>query len=149
MQENDEHFMQQAIRLAAAIDPDRTKPNPRVGCVIVAAGRVVATGAHQYDGGPHAEAVAINELDIHHIDDATLYVTLEPCSTSGRTGACTDRIIDAGVIKRVVIGSIDPNPLHRGKGVKVLRIASLQVDLGCLEIECESLNPDFNARMRG
>ncbi|MEM6885347.1 MAG: bifunctional diaminohydroxyphosphoribosylaminopyrimidine deaminase/5-amino-6-(5-phosphoribosylamino)uracil reductase RibD [Verrucomicrobiota bacterium] len=145
--EEDNSFMQQALELAAAVDPAKTDPNPRVGCVIVSEDQVVATGAHLSDGGPHAEVEAFNALGGKRISEGTLYVTLEPCSTAGRTGACCQRIIESGMIDRVVIGAIDPNPHHRGKAIELLKQSGIQVEPGCLADQCEALNPEFNRRM--
>ncbi len=120
-----------------------THPNPMVGCVLVEEGRVTAEGFHERDGGPHAERAAIASLMRNPQADATLYVTLEPCSSAGRTGACTDAIIAAG-IRRVVVGATDPNPAHSGKGFEVLRRAGVEVLTGVLEAECADLNLIFN-----
>ncbi len=146
--EQHEKYMRYAIELAASVDPAATAPNPRVGCVIVESGEIVAEGAHQQDGGAHAEVEALQDLGRPPVEGATLYVTLEPCSTPGRTGACCDRILEASGIQRVVIGATDPNPAHRGRAVEVLEAAGLKVISGCLSDECEALNPDFNLRMR-
>jgi diaminohydroxyphosphoribosylaminopyrimidine deaminase/5-amino-6-(5-phosphoribosylamino)uracil reductase len=145
--ELDEKFMQQAIECAAAVDPAETNPNPRVGCVIVESGIIVAQGAHRSDGGAHAEVEAIAALGERTLSEATLYVTLEPCSTPGRTGACCDRIRETSGIRRVVIGVIDPNPAHRGGAISLLASAGLQVDTGCLSKICAALNPEFHQRM--
>ena len=120
-----------------------THPNPMVGAVIVEGGRVMAEGSHAQDGGPHAERLALLALGHRPREDATLYVTLEPCSTPGRTGACTDAIIASG-IKRVVIGAQDPNPAHAGRGPEVLRATGIEVTTGVLEAECIDLNLIFN-----
>ena len=144
---DDEKWMRHAIDLAAAIDPKATDPNPRVGGVIIQEGLLLSEGVHAYDGGPHAERVALEKLNVAEVNEATLYVTLEPCSTQGRTGACCDRIIAVPGVKRVVIGAIDPNPHHRGRGVAVLENAGVEVELACLEEACTSLNPEFNRRM--
>lgn len=120
-----------------------THPNPMVGALIVEDGRVMAEGAHAQDGGPHAERLALLALGHKPRAGATLYVTLEPCSTAGRTGACTDAIIGAG-IKRVVVGAADPNPAHAGRGFEVLRAAGVEVVTGVLERECADLNLIFN-----
>jgi diaminohydroxyphosphoribosylaminopyrimidine deaminase/5-amino-6-(5-phosphoribosylamino)uracil reductase len=114
-----------------------------VGAVIVEDGRVVAEGATAPDGGPHAERQALAALGRSPARDATLYVTLEPCCTAGRTGACTDAIIAAG-LKRVVVGATDPNPVHAGHGFEVLRQAGVEVTTGVLARECTDLNLIFN-----
>lgn len=121
----------------------QTHPNPMVGAIIVEDGQVVATGATAEDGGPHAERLALLARGKIPRPGATLYVTLEPCSTHGRTGACTDAII-ASRIKHVVVGATDPNPAHAGRGFDVLRAAGIEVISGVLERECTDLNLIFN-----
>lgn len=138
----DEGFMRRAIELALR-GWGRTLPNPMVGCVLVEEGRITAEGSHERDGGPHAERVALASLMRNPGPGAALYVTLEPCSTEGRTGACTDSIIAAG-IKRVVVGCTDPNPAHAGRGLDVLRRAGVNVVAGVLEDDCADLNLIFN-----
>lgn len=118
-----------------------TSPNPAVGAVLVSDGKVIAKGYHHRAGLPHAEIEALKKAK--NAKGATLYVTLEPCSTHGRTGPCTEAVIAAG-IKRVVIGAIDPNPAHAGRGVQILRNAGLEVTAGVLEKECTELNKAFN-----
>ncbi len=120
-----------------------THPNPMVGALIVEEERIVAEGFHAQDGGPHAERLALLARGRPPRDGAILYVTLEPCSTAGRTGACTDAIIASG-IKHVVVGATDPNPEHAGKGFAVLRAAGIEVTTGVLAAECADLNLIFN-----
>lgn len=120
-----------------------THPNPMVGALIVEEGRVAGEGSHAHDGGPHAERLALIALGHRPRAGATLYVTLEPCCTHGRTGACTDAIIASG-IKRVVVGATDPNPDHAGKGFEILRAAGIEVTHGILERDCTDLNLIFN-----
>jgi len=138
----DAGFMHQALALARRAW-GATDPNPMVGCVLVEDGRVVAEGFHAADGGPHAERVALTNLGRRPNPGCTLYVTLEPCSTEGRTGACTNAIIAAG-IGRVVVGTADPNPDHSGNGFAVLRRAGVAVTTGVLADECADLNLLFN-----
>lgn len=114
-----------------------------VGALIVEDGHVVAEGATAPDGGPHAERLALLARGKVPRPGATLYVTLEPCSTHGRTGACTDAIIASG-IKHVVVGATDPNPAHAGRGFALLRAAGIEVITGVLERECTDLNIVFN-----
>jgi len=140
--ETDQAFMRRALELARQ-GWGRTHPNPMVGAVIVEDGRVVAEGFHARDGDAHAERVALNALGRSPKKEAVLYVTLEPCSTFGRTGACTDAIICAG-IKRVVAGATDPNPAHAGRGFEILRSAGVEVEAGVLETEGRDLNLIFN-----
>jgi diaminohydroxyphosphoribosylaminopyrimidine deaminase/5-amino-6-(5-phosphoribosylamino)uracil reductase len=139
---DDEKFMRAAIALAQR-GWGRTHPNPMVGCVIVEGGKIAAGAFHERDGGPHAERAALDMLGRQPRAGATLYVTMEPCSTEGRTGACTSAIIAAG-IKRVVAGAIDPNPEHAGRGYEILRQAGVDVLSGVLEADCADLNLVFN-----
>lgn len=124
----------------------QTGENPIVGAVIVEDGQIVARDHHKKFGGPHAEVEVIKTLGRKPSVEATLYVTLEPCCTVGKTGKCTDAILTSG-IKKVVVGAIDPNPRHRGQGVEILRKAGVEVTTGILANECENLNPEFNQRM--
>ena len=138
----DEFFMRRALALARSVWGN-THPNPMVGALIVEDGHVVAEGATAPDGGPHAERLALLNRGKTPRPGAALYVTLEPCSTQGRTGACTDAVIASG-IKRVVVGATDPNPAHAGRGFEVLRAAGIEVISGVLERECADLNLIFN-----
>ena len=114
-----------------------------VGAVIMDRSNVVGEGYHAKAGSDHAEIVALKSVVGSLSREATLYVNLEPCSTQGRTPPCTEAIIEAG-IGRVVIGTVDPNPLHQGKGVGILRAAGIEVDVGVLKCECQDLNLIFN-----
>jgi diaminohydroxyphosphoribosylaminopyrimidine deaminase / 5-amino-6-(5-phosphoribosylamino)uracil reductase len=138
----DEDFMREALDRALH-GWGRTHPNPMVGAVIVEDGKIVAEGFHASDGGFHAERAALDALGRKPRADAVLYVTLEPCSTEGRTGACTTAILAAG-IKRVVVGATDPFPEHQGRGFSILREAGVEVVTGVLENECTDLNLIFN-----
>lgn len=139
---NDERFMRVALREARK-SLGQTSPNPVVGAVLVVGSRIVARGHHCQAGKPHAEIACLRRVRGKVPKNATLYVTLEPCSTAGRTGACTDEIIRAGV-KSIVIGATDPNPRHRGRGIELLRNASISVRAGVLTEECAVLNEAFN-----
>jgi len=121
----------------------QTSPNPAVGAVLVIDGKIVAKGHHRRAGLPHAEIECLSAFKKRIPKRAVLYVTLEPCSTAGKTGACTEAILKAGV-HRVVIGAIDPNPLHAGAGIKLLEDAGLQVRSGILSDDCARLNEGFN-----
>jgi diaminohydroxyphosphoribosylaminopyrimidine deaminase/5-amino-6-(5-phosphoribosylamino)uracil reductase len=136
--EADESFMRRALDLARQ-GWGTTHPNPMVGAVIVEDGRIVAEGFHRQDGGPHAERAALQALGRAPKPGATMYVTLEPCSTPGRTGACTGAILATG-IKRVVVGATDPNREHAGAGFEILRRGGVEVVTGLLERESADLN---------
>jgi len=137
-------FMRLALRLARH-GYGATSPNPLVGAVLVKGGKVIGRGWHRRAGRPHAEIETLRDAQNHGHSPrgATLYVTLEPCCTHGRTPPCTDAIIAAG-IKRVVIGATDPNPKHAGKGFKILQRAGIKVIHGVLADECTKLNEAFN-----
>lgn len=122
----------------------KTSPNPAVGAVIAKNGVVLSTGWHRKAGRPHAEIEAIRALpDSALARGATIYVTLEPCSTHGRTPPCVEAILQAG-FSRVCVGTTDPNPAHAGCGLDRLRENGLEVDSGILEAECRQLNEAFN-----
>lgn len=140
--ERDLAFMRRALALAKRAWGD-THPNPLVGALLVEEDEVVAEGWHAKDGGPHAERVALNALGRQPKPGAELFVTLEPCSTVGRTGSCCEAIVAAGV-RRVVIGALDPNPVHAGRALRVLGDAGIEVCAGLLEPECKDLNLIFN-----
>jgi diaminohydroxyphosphoribosylaminopyrimidine deaminase/5-amino-6-(5-phosphoribosylamino)uracil reductase len=138
---HDELFMAQALELARK-GVGLTSPNPCVGAVIVdERGRIVGRGSHTYDGKKHAEALAIEEAG-EKARGNTLYVNLEPCCHTGRTGPCADAIIRAG-IHRVVAAMADPNPIVSGKGFRTLQSAGLEVFEGMLEQEARKLNEAF------
>ncbi len=134
--------MGRALELARRAWGD-THPNPMVGAVILEGGEIVAEGWHRAAGEAHAEIAALETLARPPAKDATLCVTLEPCSTQGRTGACTEAIIRSG-IRRVVVGTTDPNPAHAGHGLDILRQAGIEVISGIREEECRDLNILFN-----
>ncbi len=137
--------MARALRLAA-LGADTTHPNPRVGCIIVKADKVVAEAWHRRTGEPHAEVLALRAAG-SAAHGATVYLNLEPCCHQGRTPPCTDSLIDAGVA-RVVAAMEDPNPQVAGGGVEVLRGAGIDVDVGILGEQAEALNRGFVKRMR-
>jgi diaminohydroxyphosphoribosylaminopyrimidine deaminase/5-amino-6-(5-phosphoribosylamino)uracil reductase len=135
-----EKYMKLALELAER-GRGKVNPNPMVGAVIVKENRVIAKGFHECYGEAHAEVNAfINATE--DVEGSTLYVTLEPCSHHGKTPPCVDKIIHKK-IKKVVIGSLDPNPLVSGKGVKKLIDAGIEVITGVLEDECKGLNRVF------
>ena len=133
----DTAFMNESLQLAA-LARGRTSPNPLVGAVLVKNGRKIASGCHLRAGEPHAEAIAIAGAGAE-AKDSTLYVNLEPCSHHGKTPPCADLVV-AARIGRVVIGTVDPNPLVAGKGIALLRKAGIEVDVGVLEDRCKLLN---------
>jgi diaminohydroxyphosphoribosylaminopyrimidine deaminase / 5-amino-6-(5-phosphoribosylamino)uracil reductase len=140
----DERMMRRAIELAQ-LGRYTTDPNPRVGCVIARAERVVGEGSHRKSGEAHAEALALAVAG-EAARGATAYVTLEPHCHRSRTPPCTDALIRAGV-KRVVCGMLDPNPKVSGAGVKQLVASGIAVETGLLEAEVRELNPGFEKRM--
>jgi diaminohydroxyphosphoribosylaminopyrimidine deaminase / 5-amino-6-(5-phosphoribosylamino)uracil reductase len=141
--EDDRRWMRLAL-VEARKGLGATSPNPAVGAVIVKGNRLLARGYHRKAGRPHAEIEALRRLiSAGQAVGATLYVTLEPCSTSGRTPPCTEAILRAG-IRRVVVGAIDPNSNHQGRGVQRLADHGIVVTTGVLEKECTTLNAGFN-----
>ncbi len=118
-----------------------TRPNPPVGAVLVRKGKAMVQGYHRKAGGPHAEAGVLREAGAR-ARGATLYVTLEPCSTQGRTPPCTEAILASGVA-RVVVGASDPNPSHAGRGLRILRRAGLEVTARVCEAEARELIEPF------
>lgn len=134
-------FMRRALRLAKRAE-GRTSPNPMVGAVLVKSGRIIAEDYHKKAGTPHAEALAIERAG-RSAKGSTLYVSLEPCRHTGKlTPPCTNAIIDAG-IKRVVVAMKDPNPKVSGKGVKELKAAGIDVEVGLLEDVAMALNEPY------
>ena len=133
--------MDRALALAE-LGRGQTSPNPMVGAVVVSGdGIVVGTGHHRRAGEAHAEVVALEEA-ARRARGGTLYCTLEPCSHQGRTGPCTERVVDAG-IRRVVVGMVDPNPRVSGNGVAYLRERGVHVDVGVRRRSSERLNEAF------
>ena len=140
---NDAVFMRLALRLAQR-GYGATSPNPMVGAVLVKGGKIIGRGWHRRAGQPHAEIEALRDAQKrgHNPRGATLYVTLEPCCTHGRTPPCTDAIITAG-IKRC-LGATDPNPKHAGKGFKILRRAGIKLFTEFWAMNARRLNEAFN-----
>lgn len=139
----DYEWMARALRLAEKARCS-TAPNPAVGCVLVAGGRVVGEGFTRPPGGPHAEVVALEAAGAQ-ARGASAYVTLEPCDHTGRTGPCSAALIEAGVA-RAVIATLDPNPAA-GRGVDALRAAGIDVEIGVLEEAAKAVNRGFFARV--
>ena len=157
----DEKYMHRAIQLAKCGEAS-VAPNPMVGAVIVCQGKIIGEGFHRQYGGPHAEVNAINSVKLdgkslanfrddeevlkelrHLMSEATMYVTLEPCSHWGKTPPCCELIIEVG-IKRVVVGMLDPNAKVNGEGIRGMREAGIEVVTGVLEKKCWAINPRFN-----
>lgn len=135
-----EFFMRRALELARRAE-GLTRPNPAVGAVVVRDGRIVGEGFHPEAGAPHAEILALQQAG-ELARGATLYVTLEPCCHTGRTGPCSAAVIGAGIAK-VVVGTRDPNPRVDGGGLEQLRSAGLMVECGMLEDESRRLIAPF------
>lgn len=134
--------MQRALELAAKAK-GKTSPNPMVGAVIVKGFRIIAEGYHKKAGTPHAEIVALRKAGVK-AKGATLFVTLEPCChTNKRTPPCTKAIIKSG-IKKVIVATTDPNPKVSGRGIRELRRAGIETEIGILGPEAQSLNETFN-----
>ncbi|MBT2801030.1 bifunctional diaminohydroxyphosphoribosylaminopyrimidine deaminase/5-amino-6-(5-phosphoribosylamino)uracil reductase RibD [Halomonas sp. ISL-56] len=140
----DHRYMARALQLAKK-GLYTTDPNPRVGCVIVRDEQIVGEGFHLRAGEPHAEIHALKAAG-DRAQGATAYVTLEPCSHTGRTGPCAVALKDASV-SRVVIAMEDPNPQVSGRGIRMLEEGGVEVAVGLLESEARGLNPGFIARM--
>lgn len=145
---SDAAWMRRALRLARRAH-GQTSPNPLVGAVLVRRGRIIGQGWHRRAGEPHAEIEALRDAErrVGSAKGATLYVTLEPCCTRGRTPPCTDALIAAG-LRRVVAGATDPNPRHSGRGFDLLRAAGLEVRSEVLAPEATRLNEAFNHWIR-
>jgi len=136
----DEFYMNMAIKLAEK-GRGRTSPNPMVGAVVVRNDKIVGKGYHRRYGEPHAEVNALKEAG-GNAKGATLYVNLEPCCIYGHTPPCTETIIKSG-IKKVVCSTLDPNPKVKGKGIKKLKQAKIEVKTGVLKAEAEKLNEAY------
>lgn len=139
---NHEIYIQRCVELAKN-GLGTTYPNPLVGSVIVANGKIIGEGWHRKAGEPHAEVLAITSVkDKSLLKNATIYVSLEPCSHFGKTPPCADLIVQHAIPK-VVIGTIDPNQQVAGKGIERLKKAGIDVEVGVLEKECFELNKRF------
>lgn len=137
----EEYYVARCLELAE-LAKGETSPNPLVGAIVLdAQGKKVAEGVHTKAGGPHAEVIALNQAG-NLAEGGTLIVNLEPCSHTGKTPPCTDRILQAG-IKQVICGTLDPNPLVSGSGRDFLQNSMISVRAGFLEDECQKLNEVF------
>lgn len=146
--QTDQIYMARAIQLAKK-GQFTTHPNPRVGCVVVKDNQIIGEGYHLITGSQHAEINAlasVKKSNADLIENATVYVTLEPCSHTGKTPPCANALVDLG-IGRVVIAMLDPNPQVSGRGVKKLLDADIDVSVGLLEEQARALNPGFIKRM--
>ena len=141
---DDHRHMARALQLAAR-GLYTTTPNPRVGCVIVKHNQIVGEGWHQRAGTAHAEIHAL-QMAADAARDATVYITLEPCSHHGRTPPCVEALVSAGVA-RVVAAIADPNPLVAGQGIQLLTQAGIQAETGLMGADARALNPGFISRM--
>lgn len=140
LMKTDTEYMELALDLAASAK-GRTNPNPLVGAVIVKDGVIVGTGLHRKAGEPHAEVHAFNMAG-QHAEGATLYVTLEPCSHFGKTPPCAN-LVKESKVSRVVVAMQDPNPEVAGRGIRLLREAGIEVEVGVLEQQARKLNERF------
>jgi diaminohydroxyphosphoribosylaminopyrimidine deaminase/5-amino-6-(5-phosphoribosylamino)uracil reductase len=141
----DERFMRKAIGLARRGE-GRVEPNPMVGAVLVRGGTMAAIGYHRRFGGPHAEVDCLGRTAPGDAVGGTLYVTLEPCCHTGKTGPCTEAVIASGV-RRVVVGTVDPSPHASGRGIARLREAGIDVAVGVCEAEARELIAPFVKRV--
>jgi diaminohydroxyphosphoribosylaminopyrimidine deaminase / 5-amino-6-(5-phosphoribosylamino)uracil reductase len=144
----DHQFMTHALRLAEQglnTTYPNPRPNPRVGCVIVKDGKVIGEGAHLKAGEPHAEVFALRQAGAA-AKGATAYITLEPCSHTGRTPPCSEALLHAGV-GRVVAAMQDPNPQVAGSGLAHLQAHNIEVANGLMQAQAVELNPGFISRM--
>ncbi|MFQ5964737.1 MAG: bifunctional diaminohydroxyphosphoribosylaminopyrimidine deaminase/5-amino-6-(5-phosphoribosylamino)uracil reductase RibD [Candidatus Scalinduaceae bacterium] len=137
---DDSYFMREAICLARK-GIGKTSPNPVVGAVIVKNGVIIGRGYHKKYGGYHAEINAIRDAN-DKVKGSSLYITLEPCCHHGKTPPCVDTLIKKN-LKRVVVGTTDPNPKVDGRGIKILKSKGVKVDVGVLESECRQLNEHY------
>lgn len=140
IKKGDEKFMRLALRVAKR-GMGKTSPNPLVGAVVVKGRNILGRGYHRRAGEAHAEILALRQAG-KKASGATLYLNLEPCAHFGKTPPCTLAILHAG-IQRVVAGMKDPNPLVSGRGIRQLRRAGVQVEVGVLKEECQELNAPF------
>ena len=142
----DDRWMGEALA-EARLGEGGTRPNPPVGAVLVRDGRIVARGHHVRAGGPHAEAACLAAAPEGAARGATMFVTLEPCSTRGRVGPCTEALLAAGVA-RVVVAATDLNPRHAGRGLALLREAGVEVREGVRRAEAEAMLEPFFKHVR-
>ena len=137
-------MMRRALRLASCGE-GRVSPNPQVGAVVAVGERIIGEGYHRHWGGPHAEVNAlasVSEADRPLLRQATMYVTLEPCSHYGKTPPCADLIVREG-LRRVIVATVDPFPQVSGRGIARIRRAGIEVETGLLEEEARWLNRRF------
>ena len=130
-----QYFMSEAMREGQKAIP-KCFPNPPVGCVIVKDNTIISRGHTNEPGQPHAEAMALNNLPAG-IEDFIMFVTLEPCSFQGRTPSCAKRIVTT-TCRKVYVGMIDPHIKNQGKGIDILKVANIEVEVGVLENEVKA-----------
>ena len=130
-----QQYMLQALEASRQALPD-CQPNPPVGCVLVKNDKVVSVGYTQKVGGNHAEVEALNHY-VGDMEGVTAYVTLEPCSFVGRTPACANTLVEAGV-KHVVVAMLDPDPRNNGRGVAILESHGVKVDMGLCQAQASA-----------
>ena len=135
-------LMERAIEISMPFNY-LVKPNPMVGALILKGDQIVSEGAHQKYGEAHAEVNCFNSLKEEITDEHVMICSLEPCNHQGKTGPCTEKIISSG-IKKIIIGSLDPNPKVAGKGIKKLQDAGIKVVQGILEDKVKELNSIIN-----
>ena len=140
MKNIDQYYMQQALALASRARLT-VSPNPMVGCIVVKNGAIISEGWHKFSGDSHAEINALNNIG-DSANGATVYVTLEPCCHTGKTGPCTQSLIKAQV-KKIIVATLDPNPQVSGRGVKLLKKAGIDVVVGIFAQQARDLNKIF------
>ena len=140
MKKPHEYYMNLAMKLALKAK-GKTYPNPMVGAVVVKNGKIIGRGFHAKAGLSHAEITALDEAG-KRAKNAVLYVTLEPCAHFGRTAPCVDRIIESRV-KEVIVGMVDPNPINNGKGLSILKLCGIKVQVGILGESLRRMNEVF------
>ena len=138
---DDLFYMKHVVRLAKK-GLRSVSPNPLVGSLIVKNEQILSEGYHAYFGGPHAEVDALSKLSMQERRDATLYVNLEPCCHYGKTPPCTEMILQSK-LRKIVIGTADPNPLVKGRGIEILKKSGIEVVTDVLNDRCERLNAPY------
>ena len=133
---SDKNFMEHAIELAKK-GIYTTSPNPSVGCIITEKNKILSMAYHLRSGSDHAEVIALKKLKKNINSKMNMYVSLEPCCHTGKTGPCTKSIIDSGIKNINIVSTLDPNPKVKGKGVKKLRKNGINVNVGLCKAESQ------------